>query len=226
VDDAAEPPLAAIDHGGASVPRRLPAHLLDSVRVRVRAALAAFPSGVLLDEDASVNASVCRLVFDKFRLPDEHFAAFRTRFRVCDMVLRPDLVIFEGGSPASSAYWNRANWRGYVGDRRIHLVEVGYAREGFVRAKWERKCVQHALLEAVLSDMGWTVSSYTFTLGVTGTVYCDAVATLPLLGLAPTVVSAVLSACVVMSLNHTHGLVCQRRQLDSHLIRAAFHKPP
>ena len=78
----------------------------------------------------------------------------------------------------------------------------------------------------ILADMGWTVSSHTFTLGVTGTVYCDAVACLPLLGLSTAAVNSVLSACVIMSLNHTHGLVCQRRQLDSHLIRAAFHKPP
>ena len=77
-----------------------------------------------------------------------------------------------------------------------------------------------------LADMGWNVSSYTFTLGVTGTVYCDATACLPLLGLSTAAVNSVLFACVIMSLNHTHGLVCQRRQLDSHFIRAAFHKPP
>ena len=105
-------------------------------------------------------------------------------------------------------------------------MEFGYAREGFVRAKWEQKSVQHALLEFVLADIGWNVSSYTFTLGVTGTVYCDATACLPLLGLSAGSVTNVLSACVIMSLNHTHGLVCQRRQLDSHLIRAAFFKPP
>jgi hypothetical protein len=81
-------------------------------------------------------------------------------------------------------------------------------------------------LATVLVAMGWKVSSSTFTLGVTGTVYCDAAACLPLLGLSCSAVNAVLSACVVMSLHHTHGLVCQRRQLDSHLIRAAFHKPP
>jgi hypothetical protein len=231
VNDDTDVGLSDIDHGGVAIPRRLPAHLMALVRNRIRAALVAFPGGIIPDEVTTADASICRLAFRKFRHSDEEFDAFRARFRVADVVLRPDLVIFEGGRPASSTFWNRSNWQGYTSSgapasRRIHIVEFGYVREGFVRAKWADKCVQHALLEFVLADIGWHVSSYTFTLGVTGTVYCDAPVCLPLLGLSAGAVNSVLSACVVMSLNHTHGLVCQRRQLDSHLIRAAFHKPP
>ena len=110
--------------------------------------------------------------------------------------------------------------------RVIHVVELGYAREGHAYATQTRTRSQHAVLALLLSAMQWTVYYHTITLGVAGTIYCDAIAAMTALGIPPSAQSHVISAWVHMTLNHTHGLVTQRRSLDAHLIAQAFQLPP
>ena len=106
------------------------------------------------------------------------------------------------------------------------IIELGYVREGFAAAKQEEKRAQHSLLKYLLQDLGWRVRYHTITLGVTGTVYNDSIACLRELQLSHSAQEQTVRSWVHMTLNHTHGLVTQRRQLDSHFINAAFKKPP
>ena len=122
--------------------------------------------------------------------------------------------------------WSRSGWVGYVGSRSVHLVEVGFAREGLASATTASKRAQHGLLEILLTSLRWQVSYHTVTLGVTGAIYSDAVAALPALGITPQLAHTVCTSWTYLAINHTHGLVLQRRLLDSHLISQAFQKPP
>jgi hypothetical protein len=135
------------------------------------------------------------------------------------------LAIFIGGLPGGRL-WCDVNWRGYAAGKTVHIVEVGYVREGFAAAKQLEKSMQHELLACLLQDLGWHVHYHTVTLGVAGTVYTDALSCLHALQLSSSVIESVVRAWVHMSLNLTHGLVVQRRQLDGHFINKAFSQPP
>ena len=63
-------------------------------------------------------------------------------------------------------------------------------------------------------------------LGVTGTVYVDALSTLKALGLSSSSIDNVVRSWIRMSMNHTHSLLTRRRELDGHYIKAAFVRPP
>ena len=78
----------------------------------------------------------------------------------------------------------------------------------------------------LLRDLRWVVHLHTITLGVTGTVYMDALTTLKALGLSPSGIDKVVRSWIRMTMNHTHGLLTRRRQLDGHYVNAAFVKPP
>jgi hypothetical protein len=99
-------------------------------------------------------------------------------------------------------------------------------RGGFAKAKMAEKLRQHELMAFLLEDMGWTVTYHTVTIGVTGTIYADSIQSLTALGVTDKSIAKVIRKWIVMTANHTHGLVTQRRELDSHLIRKAFHTPP
>ena len=155
------------------------------------------------------------------------------RFDVSTATFRPDVCIFMGGSLASEQTWSGRTWSrisrawsGYTGSRVVHIVEVGYAREGFGRAKQLEKFEQHALLQLLLEQNQWTVHYHTVTLGVAGTIYLDALATLTALGVPPTSHSAVTASWAQSSLRLAHALLVCRRHLDSHLISQAFQRPP
>ena len=109
-----------------------------------------------------------------------------------------------GGRPNSGVVL-RVNRRGAV-----HLVGASNDNSGsgapFVKQNIEFSC--------------------TITLGVAGTVYTDALSCLRALQLASSVIESVVRSWVHMTLNLTHGLVVQRRQLDGHYINKAFSQPP
>ena len=130
------------------------------------------------------------------------------------------------GSLAKDQVWFFPTWTGYVGTRTVHIVEVGYTREGFGRAKQTEKRSQHLLLKLLLEQNHWTVHYHTVTLGVAGTVYLDALAALSALGVPPSSHSAVTASWTQSSLRLAHALLVCRRQLDSHLISQARQRPP
>ena len=74
--------------------------------------------------------------------------------------------------------------------------------------------------------MGWRTECHTITQGVTGTIYNDALATMASIGISASAAASVIRAWVHMTLNHTHGLVTRRRELDNHYINKAFQRPP
>ena len=180
---------------------------------------------VLREGSCSTDTSICTLLLRKYGTDDESYAAFRTRMRhnVATISFRPDMAVFVGGL-RSHAGWSTAAWRGYTSDKCVHLVELGYTREGFASAKQIAKREQHALLVCLLRELKWTVHLHTITLGVTGTVYVDGLTTLKALGLSSPSIDKVVRSW--MTMNHTHGLLTRRRELDGHYINAAFVRPP
>jgi hypothetical protein len=182
---------------------------------------------------AHVDLTICRLLLAKFGTANESFRQLRDRLRVSTLSLRPDIAVFMGGAyyttrrcPKAGHSWGNRCCTAYEGERRLVIFELGYVREGFAQAKQLQKRSQHALLECLLVDRGWRVEYHTVTLGVAGTIYNDALATLRSLGLSALVVTQVVCAWIRMTLNHTHGLVTHRRHLDSPHINKAFQKPP
>jgi hypothetical protein len=171
------------------------------------------------------DSRICSLLYEKYALSTEDYSAFRARYDSTSLVFRPDLAIFIGGSPGGDL-WYDAHWQGYAGVKTIHIVELGYVREGFAAAKQLEKRSQHALLQCVLQDLGWRVRYHTITLGVAGTVYTDGLSCLRALQLSASVIESVVRAWVYKTMNLTHGLVVQRRKLDGHYINNAFSKPP
>ena len=65
VNDDTDDTLSDVDHGGIAIPRRLPAHLVNLVRDRIRAALVAFLIAIIPDEVTTANTSICRLVLSQ-----------------------------------------------------------------------------------------------------------------------------------------------------------------
>ena len=167
-DNSAATPL---QHGGFPIPKRLPAHLHSQLTRRLCAAFRGLPG----PQDTVLREAAWR----KYCNPSEAYMAFCTRFDSSKVTFRPDICIFMGGSLASEQTWssrarsrtNRAcGWSGYVGSRVVHIVEVGYAREGFGHAKQLEKLDQHLLLQLLLEQNQWTVHYHTVTLGVAGTI--------------------------------------------------------
>ena len=179
----------------------------------------------LRQDDTSPEATLCRLMHQQYGRHDETYARFRLRFDPATVSFRPDIALFEGGT-VSNSRWEHSDWTGYAGAKHIHILEVGYTREGFAMQKRRDKRVQHALLEALLISIGWRVQYHTATLGVTGTIYTDACSGFKALGISASAVTRLVRALVHMSINHTHGLVVQRRELDGQYISAAFRRPP
>ena len=213
-------------HGSFPIPKRLPTHLLSALRARLASAM--HRTHTLSDGPPSshIDSTICHALHTQFCTDGEDFPSFRARFDCNSVTFRPDIVMFEGGAHGSETTWRDPAWTRYRGKRVIHVVELGYAREGRAYATQTRKRSQHAVLALLLSAMQWTVHYHTITLGVTGTIYHDAVAAMTALGIPPSAQSHVISAWVHMTLNHTHGLVTQRRSLDAHLIAQAFQLPP
>jgi hypothetical protein len=205
------------------LPKRLPTHLLNKLRHRTRRALRVVHN---LDvHTQTTDCRICALLFDKYAHDTEDYTTFRARFDTATLAFRPDLAVFVGGS-ADYDRWQDAHWQGYVKDKCIHIIELGYVREGFAADKQQEKRSQHALLQCLLHDLDWNVHYHTITLGVTGTIYMDALACLRGLRLSSSAVDTAARAWIHMTLNHTHGLVTQRRKLDGHYISKAFTKPP
>ena len=172
------------------------------------------------------NGRICELLHKKYATDSESFRDFRLRFDTISMSFRPDIAIL-AETTRSYELWNDAHWQGYVSkSKNISIIELGYVREGFAAAKQVEKRAQHSLLKYLLQDLGWRVRYHTITLGVTGTVYNDSITCLRELKLSHSAQEQTVRSWVHMTLNHTHGLVTQRRQLDSHFINAAFKKPP
>jgi ribonuclease HI len=219
------PDEASLQHGTEPLPKRLPAHLIAAMHARIRRALDGV--AVLREGSRSTDSLICTLLFRKYGADGGTYAAFRTRMRpiVNTISFRPDMAVFIGGS-RSHARWSMTEWCGYAGDKCVHLVELGYTREGFASAKQLEKQEQHALLVCLLRDLKWTVHLHTITLGVTGTVYMDGLTTLKALGLSLSGIDKVVRSWIRMTMNHTHGLLTRRRQLDGHYVNAAFAKPP
>lgn len=147
------------------------------------------------------------------------------------IVFRPDIAMFElrprmRKCKTAHTRWQDASWMHYEGARVVHILELGYVREGFGNQKMQEKRAQHELLSVLLKDLNWTVHYHTATIGVTGAVYKDTLTALSAMGVSSSACDTVISAIVHMTLNHTHGLVVQRRQLDSHLVKAAYREPP
>jgi hypothetical protein len=234
-----DPEADGVVHGTIVIPRTLPAHLLAALRTRIARALAQ-----VKDQDVPLRAAgspvpstpdldICRLLQAKFGTEGESFTDLRGRLDVAAINLRPDIAVFMGGAyqhkrkrAVRGNSWDDERCDAYRGDRRMLVVEVGYVREGFAKAKQLEKRAQHALLEYLLQDMGWRTEYHTITLGVTGTIYNDALATMASIGIPASAVTSVIRAWVHMTLNHTHGLVMRRRELDSHHINKAFQRPP
>jgi hypothetical protein len=217
------------DEPRAPVPKRLPTRLLHDLKNRLEDAVQhrnrAGPGPAAQHEK---NKHICQLLADKYQDPNEHEDAFYARLDLNDIRFRPDMAILEGNS------WNlrdhKKRKRGHCAcptDRKIlHIVELGYTREGFANSKMDEKRRQHELLAFLLEDLGWKVEYHTLTIGVTGTIYKDSINTMTAIGVPAKCIDSVIRKWVVMTVNHTHGLVTQRRELDSHLIRKAFQKPP
>jgi hypothetical protein len=221
--DAAPTVEETIVHGLTHVPKRLPRHLLNALHRRLEQALQSV--AVLRQADTSTDASLCGLVFQQYGHHDETYTQFRLRFDPSTVSFRPDIASFEGGVVRNPG-WDRRTWTGYVGSKHAHIVELGYTREGFALQKRRDKRAQHALLESLLLALGWRVQYHTVTLGVTGTIYRDAICACAALGVSAPAVTRLMHALVHMSINHTHGLVVQRRKLDACHVNAAFRRPP
>ena len=227
-------------HGTTVIPRTLPAHLLASLRIRIARALTNVkdrdvPVRTTAGSPApsSADLDICRLLQAKFGTEGESFTDLRDRLDVATINLRPDMAVFVGGAyqhkrkrAVRGNSWDDDRCDAYCGDRRMLIVEVGYVREGFATTKQLEKRAKHALLEYLLKDMGWRTECHTITLGVTGTIYNDALATMASIGISASAAASVIRAWVHMTLNHTHGLVTRRRELDNHYINKAFQRPP
>jgi ribonuclease HI len=232
VEDAVEPEFDNLVHGTTVVPRILPAHLLAALRTRIAHALArvgdqSHISGMRTESQAliEVDLEICRPLLSKFGTAGESLAGLRDRLDIQNITLSPDIAVFIGGTytfkrklATRGHSWDDDRFDAYCGERRILIVELGYVREGFASTKQHEKRAQHALLAHLLQDLGWSVEYHTITLGVAGTIYKDALATTACLGLSAVAVSCVIRKWVHMTLNHTHGLVTCRRQLDNHHI--------
>jgi hypothetical protein len=178
-----------------------------------------------------MNKHICQLLANKYKYPEEDDDTFFTTLNLDHIHFRPDMAIVEGGSWNMTEHKKRKREQGTAASpqtttKLIHIVELGYTREGFARNKMAEKRRQHDLLALLLKDLGWTVEYHTLTIGVTGTVYTDGIQAMAAIGISTKCIDNVISKWVVMTVNHTHGLVTQRRELDSHLIRNALRKPP
>ena len=215
-------------HGGNHVPTRLPAHLLAALHARLRRATLVSSRGLA---PSPADSQILELLHDKFGGADESLPTLLARLDVAAVSFRPDIAVFVR-RPRSRcprfdpALWADPAWRVYEGAKLVHIVELGYVREGFAAAKQLQKRSQHRLLATLLRDIGWTVHYHTVTLGVAGTVYRDLLACLSALGVPALAAQSVVASVVRTTLNLTHGLVVQRRELDGHLIGRAFRDPP
>ena len=220
------------DEPRPQVPKRLPTRLLHELRKRIAAALQDRTrnySGPAAHR--KTNKNICQLLTDKYKHPEEDDDAFFTRLNLDHIHFRPDMAILEGISWNLTEHKKRKSGQGTTkcpktDAKTIHIVELGYVREGFAKSKMAEKRRQHDLLALLMEELGWTVEYHTLTIGVTGTIYKDGIEAMTAIGVSATSINNVIRKWVVMTVNQTHGLVTQRRELDSHLIRNAFRKPP
>jgi hypothetical protein len=208
------------------IPKRLPNHLLTLLRGALnRLRPPAGRTTLSSDPDNSVHDTY-RLLYTQYRNQDESYSDFIARFNCSSINFRPDIAVFEGGYRGTSTQWDDPAWNAYIGNRTIHIIELGYTREGMAEKKQTQKRSQHALLCTLLRSLGWVTHYHTVTIGVTGTIYKDALSAMDALGISPSARERVLSAWTIMTLAHTHGLVVQRRTLDAHFLNQAFFRPP
>ena len=98
---------------------------------------------------------------------------------------------------------------------RVLLVEIGYCREGFARSKMAEKQNQHRLARYLMQQMGHDVKYCTVTLGVTGALYSDLEEMMTWAKAKPAQKQKLWRKLMHIALNHTHGMVVQRRQLEN-----------
>ena len=126
--------------------------------------------------------------------------------------LRPDIMLeTTQAHPDISAEQHKTH--------RFIIVEVGYCREGFGKAKMEEKARQHALLRYLIEKThpGLMSLAYaTATLGVTGAIYNDVARCLATLGINPSRTRKTYRQLVHTALNMTHAMVVKRRTLEHH----------
>jgi hypothetical protein len=217
-----------VEEARSQTPKRLPIRLLRDLKTRMAGALEHRRKAGSGNVTHQVKHDrICQLLAEKYKQPEEDDKTFFTRLNLDDVHFRPDMAILEGDSCCSQGQKKRK--RGQTprtATKVIHIIELGYTREGFAKAKMAEKRRQHELLALLLEELGWTVEYHTLTLGVTGTIYKDSIATMVSIGVSATSIASVIRKWTVMTANHTHGLVTQRRELDSHLISKAFYKPP
>ena len=211
---------------------RLPTPILRGLETRISEAIHHVyrtRSSVQVPTQLEKDRRIYQLLADKYKHPDIDYANFFTRLDTRSIHFRPDMAILVDDSQQPAVGAHRTRQRGHLATgcrKTIHIVEVGYVREGFAKAKMAEERQQHELLALLLADLGWEMKYHTLTIGVTGTIYKDSLESMTALGIPPKGIQKVTQRWVLMTLNHTHGLVTQSRELDSHLISEAFHKPP
>ena len=206
------------------LPKRLPAHLQHLLAERLRLAVQRY--GRRSTRSQSADLDILKLLHAKYSDANTTLPEFLNNFDLATVRFRPDIAMFEQGNNTNSTSWSSSVWTGYTGNKHIHLVELGYTREGFAAQTKIRKRNQHRLLERLLQDMGWTVHYHTAILGVAGTIYRDTLSCAKSLGVSHSHITKLANTLMTISINHTHGLVTQRRALDAHHINKAFYRPP
>ena len=94
---------------------------------------------------------------------------------------------------------------------RVLLVEVGYCREGFARFKMAEKQKRHRLARFLMQQMGHDVKYCTVTPEVTGALYSDLEEMMTWATAKPAQKQKLRRKLMHIALNHTHGMVVQRR---------------
>jgi hypothetical protein len=153
-----------LDTATDDVPKCLPAHLVHKLRRRAGRAVISVTHLAVPPRD--IDSRICLLLYTNYAHASEDYPTFRHRYTADTLVFHPDLAVFTGGLRGIKR-WHDIGWQGYAKEKQVHIVELGYVREGFAAAKQLEKRAQHELLECLLQDLGWQVQYQTGTVYVT-----------------------------------------------------------
>ena len=102
----------------------------------------------------------------------------------------------------------------------------GYTSDTRYEEKFREKQTQHRTLIEALERKGFEVRPRIVTLGVSGTIYKTTQNSLMDVGIETEPMKKLLRALHQHAVETLHGIVIQRRKLDSTLIRHHTQRPP